>query len=110
MRMGGARRSFLKCRGAGDAEYRAAFDGRIVPKLDEYCPEFLLVSAEFDALSADMISHMWPEPESYGWMAKRLVQAAERHAQGRIVSVLEGGYALDHLGRAAAAHVVGLAD
>jgi acetoin utilization deacetylase AcuC-like enzyme len=88
-------------RGAGDAEYRAAFG---------YRPEFLLLSAGFDALSADTISHLRLEPDSYGWMTERLVQTAERLAQGRAVSVLEGGYQLDHLGDAVAMHIAALAE
>ena len=95
-------------RGVGDAEYRDAFERQILPRLDEYRPEFLLLSAGFDALSADTISHLRLEPESYGWMAELLLEAAGRHCMGRTVSVLEGGYHLDYLGAAAAAHVVGL--
>jgi acetoin utilization deacetylase AcuC-like enzyme len=95
-------------RGAGDAEYQAAFDQQILPRLEQYEPEFLLLSAGFDALSADMISHMRLEPESYEWMTERLVQTAQRFTQGRVVSVLEGGYHLDYLGRAVVHHVAGL--
>ncbi len=95
-------------RGAGDAEYRAAFDEKILPRLDEYRPEFLLLSAGFDALSADTISHLRLEAESYGWITERLVEMAKCHAEGRTISVLEGGYHLDHLGRAVAMHVESL--
>ncbi len=91
--------------GAGDAEYRTAFERQIVPRLDEYRPEFLLVSAGFDALAADTISHLRLEPESYGWMTELLVDVALRHGEGRVVSVLEGGYHLDYLGRAVVHHV-----
>ncbi len=96
-------------RGAGDTEYRDAFDQQILPRLDEYRPEFLLLSAGFDALSADTVSHLRLEPESYGWITSELVGLADRHVDGRVVSVLEGGYHLDHLGQAVARHVGGLA-
>ena len=76
-----------------------------MPRLDEYRPEFLLISAGFDALAADTISHLRLEPESYGWMTELLVDAALRHGEGRVVSTLEGGYHLDHLGRAVVHHV-----
>jgi acetoin utilization deacetylase AcuC-like enzyme len=95
-------------RGAGEAEYRAALDGRVLPRLHQYRPEFLLVSAGFDALSADTISHLRLEPESYGWLTQLLVEAADRHADGRLVSMLEGGYAVDHLGQAAVSHLLAL--
>ncbi len=94
--------------GAGDAEYQSAFDRKILPRLLEYRPQFILVSAGFDALAADTISHLRLEPESYGWMTQRLVDVADRHAGGRLVSTLEGGYHLDYLGRAAAHHVAAL--
>jgi len=96
-------------RGAGDAQYQAAFDGQLLPKLREYRPEFLLISAGFDALAADMIAHLWLEPESYGWMTERLVEAAEQQCGGRVVSVLEGGYQLDYLGRAVVHHLAAMA-
>ena len=95
-------------RGAGEAEYRDALHRQILPRLEEYRPQFLLLSAGFDALSADMISHLRLEPESYGWMTSDLVDLAERQCEGRVVSVLEGGYHLDYLGKAAASHVAGL--
>jgi len=95
-------------RGSREAEYRAAFEEQVLPALDDYRPEFVLVSAGFDALSADTISHVSLEPESFGWITDMLVQAAERHAEGRLVSTLEGGYDLCRLGPAVAAHVESL--
>jgi acetoin utilization deacetylase AcuC-like enzyme len=98
----------LSC-GSGDAEYREAFERQILPRLEEYRPEFLLLSAGFDALSADTISHLRLEPESYGWMTELLVEVADRHCMGHTVSVLEGGYHLDYSGAAVARHVENLA-
>jgi acetoin utilization deacetylase AcuC-like enzyme len=94
--------------GSQEAQYRAAFEDHILPALDRYRPEALLVSAGFDALSCDRVSHVSLEPESYGWITARLVDAADRHSDGRLISVLEGGYDLAHLGKAVATHVKGL--
>ena len=95
--------------GAGDAEYRAAFEGKILPTIQEYGPEFVLLSAGFDALATDTISHLGLESTSYGWIAMRLREVGVRLAEGRAVSILEGGYSLDHLGPAVATHVRELA-
>jgi acetoin utilization deacetylase AcuC-like enzyme len=95
--------------GSGDAQYRAALDAQVLPALDAYRPEFVLVSAGFDALMGDRVAHLSLEPPSYGWITARLVAAAERHAAGRLVSVLEGGYDLAQLGAAVVAHVAALA-
>ena len=91
-----------------EAHYRVAFTEQIVPALDRYRPEFLLLSAGFDALRGDDVSHVSLEPSSFGWITELMVGVAERHAGGKIVSVLEGGYDRDHLGEAVAAHVAAL--
>jgi acetoin utilization deacetylase AcuC-like enzyme len=95
-------------RGSGDGDYRAAFDDEILPCLDDYAPQFILISCGFDALRSDRIANICLETASYGWMTEQIVQIANRHAQGRLVSVLEGGYDLDHLGQAALAHLQSL--
>jgi acetoin utilization deacetylase AcuC-like enzyme len=95
-------------RGSGEPQYRAALETQVVPALHRYRPEFLLVSAGFDALMWDRISHLSLEPNSFGWITEQLVQVAERYAGGRLVSVLEGGYDLSNLGPAVAAHVASL--
>ncbi len=94
--------------GSGEAEYRSAIGRQVLPALDAFSPEFLLLSAGFDALAGDTISHVGLEPESFGPITDALVRAAEQHAGGRLVSVLEGGYDLCNLGRAVAAHVEAL--
>ena len=91
--------------GSRESEYRSALENHVLPALDRYQPEFLLLSAGFDALAGDAISHVSLKPESFGWITQALVQAAQRYARGRLVSVLEGGYDLGTLGRAATAHV-----
>jgi len=91
----------------GDA-LREAVSSRWLPALDAFAPEMIFVSAGFDAHREDDMSHLlWVESD-YAWLTKQLVAVAQRHAQGRIVSVLEGGYALSSLARSAGAHVAAL--
>jgi acetoin utilization deacetylase AcuC-like enzyme len=92
-------------RGSGRDEYRSAMEQQVLPDLDEYRPQFLLLSAGFDALMWDDISHVSLEPSDFAWITDALVQAAQRHAGGRVVSVLEGGYDLPNLGAAVSQHV-----
>ena len=83
--------------GAGDADYLAAFDHVLVPALDAFRPELVLVSAGFDAFVDDPLAGMRVTHAGFAAMARRLRAVAERHAEGRIVAVLEGGYDLDGL-------------
>jgi acetoin utilization deacetylase AcuC-like enzyme len=91
-----------------EPQYRLALEDHVVPALERYRPEFLLLSAGFDALMWDDVSHVSLEPQAFGWITELLVQVADRHAAGRVVSVLEGGYDRLNLGRAVVAHVQGL--
>jgi acetoin utilization deacetylase AcuC-like enzyme len=95
-------------RGSGEAEYRAALEQQVLPALDAYRPQFILLSAGFDSLMWDRVAHLSLEPSSFRWMTDAIVQLADRHADGRVVSVLEGGYDLSNLGRAVVEHVRGL--
>ncbi len=81
----------------GDAIYRGAFERVILPVLDEYKPELLLVSAGFDPATRDPLAQMDVSASAFGWMARALRGVAERHAKGRAVMVLEGGYDLPSL-------------
>jgi acetoin utilization deacetylase AcuC-like enzyme len=92
-------------RGCGESQYRAALTDAVLPTLHRYRPQFVLVSAGFDALAGDEIAHIRLEPESFAWITEALVDVAEQHAGGKLVSVLEGGYDLSQLGQAVAAHV-----
>jgi acetoin utilization deacetylase AcuC-like enzyme len=96
--------------GSGDAEYRRAFAEKVIPKLDAYAPECILVSAGFDAASEDRTSSINLEPASFAWMTQQVLGVAAKHGRGRFVSVLEGGYDLPSLGRCVAAHVRALLD
>ncbi len=80
--------------GGGDGVFRAAFERVILPVLEDYAPELILVSAGFDAAARDPLAEMMLSAEAFGWMARALRGAADRSAQGRVALVLEGGYDL----------------
>ena len=94
--------------GSGSAEFRAAWSERILPRLDEFAPELVIVSAGFDAHRADPLAQLEVETEDFVWLTEELLAIAGRHAQGRLVSVLEGGYDLNALAESAATHVEAL--
>ncbi|MGA8277199.1 MAG: histone deacetylase family protein [Rhodanobacteraceae bacterium] len=94
--------------GAGSAEFRTAYDRIILPALDTFAPQLVLISAGFDAHRLDPLAGLNLEAADYAWVTERLVEIAERHAQGRVVSSLEGGYSLDALRSASEAHVAAL--
>ena len=91
--------------GAGGAEFRDAFRDIILPALDAFRPELLIISAGFDAHRRDPLAGLELETEDYGWVTEQLAEIAKRHSKGRIVSSLEGGYDLSALAASAAAHV-----
>jgi acetoin utilization deacetylase AcuC-like enzyme len=92
-------------RGATGEALHAVFDTVWRPRLEAFRPQLLFISAGFDAHRADdMAGLAWVE-EDYAWVTQRLVEVADAHAGGRIVSCLEGGYHLFHLARSVAAHV-----
>ena len=91
--------------GAGGAEFREAVRNHWLPALDEYKPELILVSAGFDAHREDPLAGLSFVEEDYAWVTRELATVAKQHAGGRIVSSLEGGYALSALGRSVVAHV-----
>ncbi|HET9579135.1 MAG TPA: histone deacetylase family protein [Usitatibacter sp.] len=98
----------LPRRSTGEA-LREAFDYIWQPRLDDFRPQMIFVSAGFDAHRADEMANLRWNEEDYRWITRRLVEVAERHCEGRIVSCLEGGYHLFHLARSVAAHVKELA-
>jgi acetoin utilization deacetylase AcuC-like enzyme len=93
---------------SGSREFRAAYTGQILPALESFAPELVLVSAGFDAHRSDPLAELMLVESDYAWITSALRQVAERHAQGRLVSTLEGGYDLDALAASAAAHVAAL--
>ena len=80
--------------GSGDADYEAAFMEKILPVMDGFKPEFIIISAGFDAHRGDPLGDVNLSTGFYGWMTDRVMEMADKHAGGRIVSVLEGGYNL----------------
>jgi acetoin utilization deacetylase AcuC-like enzyme len=94
--------------GTGDDDYLAAFDARVIPKLDDFRPQLLLVSAGFDAHADDPLANLQLSEAGFAQITSRLVAAADRHCAGKLVSVLEGGYNLRALGRSVVRHLVAL--
>jgi acetoin utilization deacetylase AcuC-like enzyme len=96
--------------GAGDGEYADAFDSKVLPALDKFRPDVLLISAGFDAHRDDPLAQIELSEEAFERMTRMLVQAANVHCGGRVVSTLEGGYNLRALGRSALRHLMGLSE
>jgi acetoin utilization deacetylase AcuC-like enzyme len=94
--------------GAGDREWLAALDGTILPALEAFRPEFLVVSAGFDAHERDPLAQTRLSTEAFGRMTASALDLARRCCGGRLVSLLEGGYDLDALADSVAAHVAEL--
>jgi acetoin utilization deacetylase AcuC-like enzyme len=88
----------------GDA-VRALVTERWLPRLDAFKPELVIISAGFDAHQADQLGQMGLVEDDYAWMTQELQALAARHAKGRIVSCLEGGYNLDALARSVESHL-----
>jgi acetoin utilization deacetylase AcuC-like enzyme len=94
--------------GDGSLEFRSAFETVILPRLREFRPDILVVSAGFDAHTRDPLASLNLVEADFGWVTKRLMEIADSFAEGRLVSILEGGYDLEGLARSAAAHVSAL--
>jgi acetoin utilization deacetylase AcuC-like enzyme len=94
--------------GAGSHEFRELWDTVLLPRMHAFRPQLVLVSAGFDAHASDPLADIRLGEEDYAWITERLVALALRHAEGRIVSTLEGGYNLAALAASAAAHVQAL--
>ncbi|MCL1634456.1 histone deacetylase family protein [Luteimonas sp. SX5] len=91
--------------GASGAEFRAIWSEKLLPALDAFRPQLILVSAGFDAHWRDPLAQLRLAEDDYAWITEQLVLLADRHAQGRIVSMLEGGYDLQALRECSVAHV-----
>ena len=96
--------------GSGDDQYRHAFETAVSPALDRFQPQFLIISAGFDAADGDPLANVRVSTEGFAWITEQLVHTARQHCDGRVVSTLEGGYNLDNLSRGVAAHVGVLLD
>jgi len=91
--------------GSGGKEYRAAVTEHWLPHLNDFKPEFIFISAGFDAHVADDMSSLQLTDSDYGWLTQQLKDVADTHAQGRILSMLEGGYEPDALARSVVKHL-----
>jgi acetoin utilization deacetylase AcuC-like enzyme len=96
--------------GAGSEQFREAWSDTILPALDAFAPELLIVSAGFDAHRDDPLAQLELDSSDYDWVTRELLAIASRHSSGRLVSVLEGGYDLAALTASTAAHVRALMD
>ena len=91
--------------GSKEQEYLGAFRERILPALNKFHPQLLMISAGFDAHKDDPLANIELTENSFSEMTKMAVEVAEKHCIGRIVSVLEGGYSLEALARSVEAHL-----
>ncbi len=94
--------------GSGGPDFRAAWSGELLPAIDAFAPQLLLVSAGFDAHRLDPLADLCVEARDYHWLSAELARLADRHAHGRLVSMLEGGYSLTALRECSVAHLQGL--
>jgi len=90
---------------SGSAAFRTAVSDRWVPALDAFRPQLIFVSAGFDGHREDDMGNLALVEADYAWVTQQIMAVAQRHCRGRVVSCLEGGYALSALGRSVAAHV-----
>jgi acetoin utilization deacetylase AcuC-like enzyme len=91
--------------GVGSVAFRAAWSNTILPALEAFAPGLLIISAGFDAHRADPLAHLQLQAADFKWITDELIGVAERCCDGRVVSVLEGGYDLAALAESAAVHV-----
>ncbi len=91
--------------GDGGPEFRRAWERALLPAVDAFKPELILVSAGFDAHVRDPLAQIEAEADDFAWITRRIAELATAHADGRIVALLEGGYDLTGLAQSLAAHV-----
>ena len=94
--------------GDGGDQFRAAFETVILPRLTDFRPDLVIISAGFDAHMRDPLANLNLLEPDFAWATQKLMEIADSAAGGRVVSVLEGGYDLDGLARSVAAHVTAL--
>lgn len=91
--------------GSDNAVYEEAFRTRILPKIDSFKPDAILISAGFDAHDQDPLADIRLTSDFFGWMSLRMMEVAAKYAGGRLLSLLEGGYNLDVLPECVAKHL-----
>jgi acetoin utilization deacetylase AcuC-like enzyme len=90
---------------SGSSQFRLGMTQRILPALDAFRPDLMLVSAGFDAHKNDPLAQLLLDEGDYTWVTEKLLEMAYRHAEGRFIATLEGGYDLAALGASVAAHI-----
>ncbi|HEX5999977.1 MAG TPA: histone deacetylase family protein [Hyphomicrobiaceae bacterium] len=91
--------------GDGGDPFKEAFESRILPALRNFSPDLVLISAGFDAHKDDPLANLQLIEPDFGWATSRIAEVAEKHARGRLVSMLEGGYNLAALAKSVGVHV-----
>lgn len=91
--------------GTDGAMFRAIYEAKVFPRLEAHQPELILISAGFDAHRRDPLADLRLEAEDFGWATRRVMEIAAKTCNGKIVSLLEGGYDLEGLASSVAAHV-----
>ena len=94
--------------GAQEQDYRDAFENSVIPRLEQFRPDILFISAGFDAHEKDPLASIQLRTGSFGWMTEQVLQFARENCEGRIVSFLEGGYHLDALAESVELHATTL--
>jgi len=94
--------------GDGGEAFRAAFENRVLPRLRDFAPELIVISAGFDAHMRDPLANLNLVEADFAWATQKIMEVADHCAGGRVVSLLEGGYDLEALANSAAAHVTAL--
>ena len=103
------RSSTRPCRaGDGGDAFREAMETAILPRLEAFAPDLVIISAGFDAHRRDPLGNLNLVEADFAWATRKLMEIARKHAHERVVSVLEGGYDLEGLSRSVAAHVTAL--
>jgi len=93
---------------SGSEAFRTAVETRWLPALDAFKPQMLFISAGFDGHREDDMGNIGLVEADYAWVTRQVMQIAQRHAKGRVVSCLEGGYVMSPLARSAVAHIKAL--
>lgn len=94
--------------GTGSSEFRAVYEDIVFPALERFAPDLLLLSAGFDAHRDDPLAQMALDAGDFTWITQKLCALADKVSQGRVISILEGGYNLDALKQCVEAHILNL--
>ena len=94
--------------GDGGPQFREAFATAILPRVKDFRPDLIVISAGFDAHARDPLANLNLLEADFAWATQKVMEIADADAEGRVVSVLEGGYDLEGLSQSVAAHVTAL--